>query len=354
VQKASNRGTILVTSLTMVNEQYVRAGVKVYGRADPTRGCHGAGPSAMSIAGHPFMAGRAYSRPRQAARAVIDTKRLRAILPASTAATSAGAQFGRHCMATANSGHFVWYEHLTTNAQAAIAFYTEVVGWKTQPFPEGGDYVMWVGSQGPLGGVYQLPDQAAAMGAPPHWMGHVQVDDVDATVKLAVKLGGKVHKQPTDIPTIGRFAVIADPQGAPISVFKPMSGMERHDLSKEGELCWNELLTSDSASAVQFYSALLGWNVVQEMDMGPMGTYRIFGLGDEAFGGMMTVPSETPAPAAWMYYVNTLDLDATLARATKRGAKVINGPMEVPGGGRIVQLTDPQGVAFALHQGPKT
>ena len=90
-------------------------------------------------------------------------------------------------MANANNGRFVWYEHMTKDPKAAIAFYSEVVGWKTQPFAEGGDYMMWVGSQGPLGGVMKLPDEAAKMGAPPHWMGNVQVEDVDATAALAKK-----------------------------------------------------------------------------------------------------------------------------------------------------------------------
>jgi len=257
-------------------------------------------------------------------------------------------------MPSANKGLFVWYEHLTKDPQAAIAFYGEVVGWKTQPFPGGGGYIMWVGSQGPLGGVMELPEQAAKMGAPPHWMAHVQVDDVDATAALTKKLGGKVHKEPTDIPTVGRFAVIADPQGAAIAIFTPNSEMTLHDPSKVGEFCWNELLTSDSVAAFKFYSALFGWKVSQEMDMGAMGTYRIFGVGEKRVGGMMTTPKGAPMPPMWLYYVETSDLDAAIGRATKKGAKVMNGPMDVPGGGRIAQLMDPQGAAFALHQAPKS
>jgi predicted enzyme related to lactoylglutathione lyase len=254
-------------------------------------------------------------------------------------------------MANTNNGHFVWHEHLTKDPKAAIAFYSEVVGWKTQQFGEG-PYTMWVGSQGPLGGVMQLPEEAAKMGAPPHWMAHVQVENVDNTVALVKKLGGKVYKEPSDIPTVGRFSVIADPQGAALSVFKPASAMELHDTTKEGEFCWNELLTSDSAAAIKFYSEVCGWKLLQEMDMGPMGTYRIFGLGDKQLGGMMTVPKGAPMPPAWLYYTETHDLDAALDRAKKRGAKVMNGPMDVPGG-RIVQLTDPQGAWFALHQQAK-
>src|SRR5688572_29035237 len=136
-------------------------------------------------------------------------------------------------MASNQSGHFVWFEYLAKDTKAAIAYYTEVMGWTTQAF--GDEYVMWVGSQGPLGGVMALPAEVAALGVPAHWMSHVQVDDVDRTVARAVKMGGKVHKEPTDIPTIGRFSVIADPQGAAISLFKPETAMERHDVQKPGE-----------------------------------------------------------------------------------------------------------------------
>ncbi|HVI92799.1 MAG TPA: VOC family protein [Anaeromyxobacter sp.] len=254
-------------------------------------------------------------------------------------------------MATASKGQFVWYEHLTQDARATTAFYTDVVGWKTQPFPGGGDYLMWVGSQGPLGGVMSLPEEARKAGESPHWMAHVQVDDVDATAGLAKKLGGKVLHEPTAIPDVGRFAVLADPQGASFSVFTPNQAMTLHDSSKEGEFCWNELLTSDSAAAFQFYSGLFGWKILEEMDMGAMGTYRVFGVGDRRLGGLMTMSGMRPM---WLFYTETSDLDAALRRAVKDGAKVMNGPMDVPGGGRIAQLTDPQGAPFALHQSARS
>src|SRR5262249_15808069 len=241
---------------------------------------------------------------------------------------------------TANNGRFVWYEDLAKDPKAAIDFYTDVVGWKTQPFEAGNDYVMWVGTQGPLGGVMKLPDEAARMGITPHWMAHVHVENGDATVAQAKKLGGKVHKEPTDIPTVGRFAVIGDPQGAFISIFTPSNPMTLHDESKAGEFCWNELMTSDSLSAFNFYSKLFGWKIVEEMDMGPMGTYRVFGIGGKQMGGMMTAPKGSPMPPMWIYYTETPDLESALARAKKRGATVMNGPMDVPGGGRIAQLTD--------------
>jgi len=252
-------------------------------------------------------------------------------------------------MATSNTGLFVWHEHMTLDPKAAIAFYTEVIGWKVQPFSDTSDYMMWVGSQGPLGGVVKLPDAAVKMGAPPHWMGHVQVDNVDATVALATRRGAKLYVA-EDIPNVGRFAVLADPQGAQLSVFTPSGPMPLHDTNKEGEFCWNELVTSDVPAALDFYAALFGWKVTREVDMGPMGTYRMLGVGDRSAGGLMAIPTGAPMPPAWVHYAETSDLDATMKRATSKGGKVLMGPEEIPGGGRIAQLTDPQGGVFALHQ----
>jgi predicted enzyme related to lactoylglutathione lyase len=251
-------------------------------------------------------------------------------------------------MAKVMKGQFVWYEDMTKDPPGAITFYTDVVGWKTEPFP-GSDYMMWVSKQGPLGGVMKEPGEQAKEGTRASWMAHVQVDDVDAAAARARQLGGRICKEPTDIPTVGRFAVIADPQGAAIAMFKPAGELTPHDVSKEGEFCWNELTTSDAAAAFRFYSDIFGWKVLEEMDMGPMGTYRIFGVGDNRLGGIMTTPKGQPSPPAWLYYAETGDLDAALRRATGKGAKILNGPMDVPGG-RIAQLEDPQGAAFALHQ----
>jgi uncharacterized protein len=255
-------------------------------------------------------------------------------------------------MATVNKGQFVWYEDMTKDPRGAIAFCSDVVGWKTEPFQDN-DYTMWVSQQGPLGGVMKPPEEASKAGAKASWMAHVQVDDVDGTAARAKQLGGRIYKEPTDIPTVGRFAVIADPQGAAISIFKPSGEMPLHDNTKEGEFCWNELLTSDSSAAFKFYSDLFGWKILEEMDMGPMGTYRVFGVGDKRLGGIMTTPKDSRTPPAWLFYTETSDLDAALRRATTKGAKVLNGPMEVPGG-RVVQLQDPQGAAFALHQAAAT
>ena len=258
-----------------------------------------------------------------------------------------------------NTGRFVWYELLTTDPKAAIAFYTEVVGWRAQQW-EGSDYMMWVASQGALGGVSQLPEAAVRMGAPPYWQANVEVANVDESCAKVKQLGGQViHVE--DVPTVGRLAVIADPQGAVLALFTPTGSMESHDTAKSGEFSWHELYTTDYQAAFAFYQQIAGWEKLGAFDMGPgMGEYLLWGRNGKQLGGMMTMPKEMktpdgkPVPPSWMYYITVADFDAAFERAKAKGARVLNGPMEVPGKQRIVQLMDPQGAAFALVTPPVT
>ncbi len=250
-------------------------------------------------------------------------------------------------MKSEHNGRFVWHELLTSDPQAAISFYSSVVGWTTQPFNS--DYTMWVGSQGPLGGVMQLPDEAKKMGAPPHWMGSVQVDGIDGAVAKVRKLGGRIYVEPKEIPTVGRIAVIGDIDGAPLGLIEPITPMAPHSSDKPGEFAWNELYANNQEASLNFYSELFGWKKTNSFDMGPIGAYVIFGIGGKDLGGMMNKPKEMPAPPMWAYYAELADLNAALHQAKAKGAQVVNAPQDVPGG-RMAQLIDPQGAFFAMHQ----
>ena len=119
-------------------------------------------------------------------------------------------QFNKH-------GVFSWFELMTTNPDAAKDFYTKLFGWTTEEMNTmpGMIYtVVKVDGKG-IGGIMTMPQQAQGM--PPNLGSYVTVDDVDATARTAQQLGGKVLMGPHDIPTVGRFCVIQDPQGAVIS-----------------------------------------------------------------------------------------------------------------------------------------
>jgi hypothetical protein len=113
-------------------------------------------------------------------------------------------------------GAFSWYELMTTDTEGAKKFYPNLFGWQTEDMTmENMTYtVLNVAKEG-VGGLMPIPPQAEGM--PPTWGVYVTVDDVDATAAKAEELGGKVMMPPTDIPNVGRFCVLQDPQGAVIS-----------------------------------------------------------------------------------------------------------------------------------------
>jgi len=248
-------------------------------------------------------------------------------------------------------GSFVWCELLTTDTAAAESFYKKVVGWTAKPFGPDGSYTVLNNSSGSgVGGVMKLPDQAKQMGAPPHWMMYVGTPDVDGTAMRIVQLGGRVHKQPEDIPTVGRFAVVQDPYGASFAIFtpKPAPGSPPMKKGPIGDFSWFELYTPNPEGAWKFYETLFGWEKTSAMDMGEMGVYQMFGRGGGIpNGGIMKPPPG--APAAWMPYAMVKDAKSAAATATAIGGKIVNGPMEVPGGDWIAVGMDPQGAMFAVH-----
>jgi uncharacterized protein len=252
-----------------------------------------------------------------------------------------------------NRGRFVWFDLMTPDPEAAKAFYTAVAGWGTQVWPEM-SYTMWTAGEAPIGGIMKLPDDAVAGGAKPHWLGYVAVPNVDTTTARAQELGAKVMVPPTDIPTVGRYSVLADPQGAVVAAYTPEgSGMEPPSgMLPVGSFTWHELATTDPEAAWSFYSDLFGWEKTSAMDMGPMGVYQMFGPGGsgKTFGGLFNKPPHMQGPPAWLHYARVRDVNAAVEAAGKNGGQVINGPMEVPGGDMIAQLVDPQGGMFAVHE----
>jgi uncharacterized protein len=115
-----------------------------------------------------------------------------------------------------------------------------------------------------------------------------------------------------------------------------------------GAFSWHELYAGQGqAAAFDFYSGLFGWESMMEMDMGPMGIYRLFGADGVQLGGLMDKPAQLPV-SCWGFYTTVDGIDAAIARLTEKGGQVLMGPHEVPGGSWIVQCMDPQGAAFNL------
>jgi predicted enzyme related to lactoylglutathione lyase len=254
-------------------------------------------------------------------------------------------------------GHFVWHELLTTDVAAAKQFYGHVVGWQYEDVPMPGmTYSILKTGDTQVGGMMTMPKELCDMSVKPHWGGYISSDDVDADAARVSKLGGSVHRLPTDIPNVGRFAVVADPLGATFCLFKWNATGTPEGGRKLGRVGWNELHSSDWPKAWEFYSTLFGWQKQQAVDMGPMGTYQTFNAAGvtDGTGGMFNSPAAAQVRACfWMYYFTVDSIDAATERVTKHGGTIMHPAQQVPGGIWIVQASDPQGAVFALL-GPKT
>jgi predicted enzyme related to lactoylglutathione lyase len=250
----------------------------------------------------------------------------------------------------ANShGRFVWYELMTTDMEAAKAFYADVVGWGTQDASMPGmAYTLFTAGGASVSGLMDLPEDARRSGFKPGWLGYVGVDDVDAIVDRIKQLGGGLHVPPREIPNISRFSVALDPQMATIALFKWLEGGHEQpaELDAPGRVGWHELLAADWEQAFAFYRELFGWQKA-DADTGAVGTYQLFSAAGQTIGGMLTKPSTVPVPF-WLYYFNVGDIDLAIKRVKAGAGQVLNGPIEVPGDRWIAQCTDPQGAIFAL------
>lgn len=251
----------------------------------------------------------------------------------------------------ANShGRFAWYELITTDVEAAKAFYANVIGWGTlDASAPGRVYTLFTAGKALVSGLMDLPEDARKMGGKPSWVGYVEVDDVDATANRIKRLGGVVHVPPTDVSNISRFSIFSDPQAARLALFKWLNpGQDQPaELGAPGRVGWHELLADDWEKALAFYSELFGWQKA-DADIGKIGTYQLFSAGGQTIGGMLNKPSVIPVPF-WLYYFNISDIDAAAQRVTTGGGQILDGPLEMPGGSWIVQCADPQGAIFALE-----
>lgn len=240
-------------------------------------------------------------------------------------------------------GRFVWHELATTDPDAAAAFYKKVVGWSLLPYAGMPEYRMWVAGGTPLGGLMKMP-------APSRWLPYIAVPDVDASARQAVTLGARTIVPPQDIPSVGRFSILADPHGAGFALYRSAGAEIGHDgPAKLGEFSWHELITTDAVAAWEFYHTLFGWVKAEAMDMGPDGVYQMFSRAGSMIGGMYNLKPGTGARPHWLSYANVPSADKAAALVTKLGGKILFGPMDVAGGDRIVSFTDAQGVAFAVH-----
>jgi predicted enzyme related to lactoylglutathione lyase len=242
-----------------------------------------------------------------------------------------------------------WVELGTPDIEASQAFYGALLGWEIPELPnsaELGGYRRAKKNGKDVAGVAPLMQE----GQPPAWSTYVSVADAAATLASVGAAGGQVIVEPMDVMGLGTMAVFIDPTGAACGVWQPGTFPGAELVNEYGAFGWNELGTRDPAAAKEFYAAVFSWGF-EDQDMGEMGTYTTWKVGDAMVGGMLDLTGRVPdeVPAHWLVYFSVEDTDAALETVRAGGGDVRFGPIDIPVG-RFAVVADQFGAAFAVMQ----
>jgi uncharacterized protein len=237
-------------------------------------------------------------------------------------------------------GTFSWAELVTSDADAAKAFYTALLGWDYDDQSAGPDqiYSMATRDGKHVAALYRDDDQ------PPHWNCYVTVESADESVAKATAAGGTELHEPFDVMEVGRMAFVADPTGAAIYLWEPRLHVGAQLVNAVGALTWNDLITPDPDAAARFYGELFGWTFEEVPDVPG---YRLIKNGDRENGGAF---QRQDAPAGWIPYFGHGDVQHAIAEIPGLGGQVLDGPLQI-WDGLVGVFADPQGAPFALWTG---
>ena len=243
-----------------------------------------------------------------------------------------------------NRGRFVWRELVVKNQAEASAFYSSVFGWKASTVDMGGGYRYTVLKNGEKD-VGSLVAPPADRDVPPNWLTYITVDDVDDVAARVPSLGGSVLMGPYDAPSIGRVAIVADPQGGKFAAFQSFTPGATDTTPATHSFCWSTIVAKNVDAVVPFYTALFGWT---PSPMGEPGNV-LFSRGEEMVASTMQSRDDTK-PAQWINYVWVENLGTSTKKAEAAGAKHVLGPVVVPTQGSYTVVADPTGALVALWQ----
>ena len=246
-------------------------------------------------------------------------------------------------------GAFCWVDLATTDPEAAKVFYGGLFGWEPDDMPAGGaaTYTMLRLGDDYVGGLSEIATDQREAGVLPHWLSYVSVEDASTAAVRARELGGTVHGGAFDILDAGRMALLEDPAGARLALWEPGRHAGAGRVNDIGCLAWNDLQTTNPSPALDFYAALLDWEM-QPIEQDGELVYVTIENGGTPNGGIM--PSQNAGPPHWLPYFTVASSQDILKKARELGGEVMMEPLDI-GAGRISVLRDPQGAVFAVYEG---
>ena len=251
-------------------------------------------------------------------------------------------------------GKLVWYELVSSDPARSKAFHAELLGWTIEGQETAGmKYELAKAGGKDVATIRQSDDKKTKS----HWVPFVSVPDVDAAVATVEQNKGKVVKAAMDVPDIGRYALVSDPNGSRFAVFKSVKSDDPDtDQAKQGEFVWAENLTRNKkaqASALAFYPAAVGYSA-SSMDVGEgkkKSKYDMLSMtsGDKPKHRAGVVPAKPASLGGhWLPWVSVDDVDGTVGKVKALKGKVVTKPHDIPGVGRAAVVTDPTGAPLGL------
>lgn len=249
------------------------------------------------------------------------------------------------------TGTFCWFELATRDQNGARTFYSKLFGYEPSDSPMGDGQTCTILKLAgrDAAALYAMRAQDHPPATPSHWLAYVAVENADAAAAKVKAAGGQVMLEPFDVMEHGRMAACVDPLGAAFAVWQAKQHTGIGVAGEHGAFAWCQLNapTGGRDKAKKFYTEALGWTFRD--DPMPTGDAYTTWLGaDGPRGGMMPMPSGVEAPAHWLVYFATSDVDATAARTKELGGQCVVPPTDIPGMGRFAVLQDPQGAFFAV------
>jgi predicted enzyme related to lactoylglutathione lyase len=234
---------------------------------------------------------------------------------------------------------------ITDDATAASEFYSAIFGWDLERSKDGGFAVRHRGRM--IGGISPLENARQDI-EESFWLVGLRVEDVDQALKAARKAKATIHEEVERVSDYGRFAVVADRQGAPVLLvepgIKPLARTQGH-----GSWVWAELWTDDIPDAADFYAEVVG---VGHSTVDRAGeTYHVLTSEGEPRSGIVRIPAELEkVEPGWAPYVAVSDLGASLNKVKELGGQVVFGETEHPAEGSVALIGDPSGAVLFIYQ----
>ncbi|MCZ4101649.1 VOC family protein [Streptomyces sp. SID13666] len=262
-------------------------------------------------------------------------------------------------MAEFPEGAPCWVDAMFSDLEGAKSFYADVLGWTfAESSSEYGNYTQAYSDGKAVAAVVPpMPGQEGQS----QWCLYLSSPDAAATAEKIKAAGGELLMEPMQVGSFGTMAIAKEPSGAVFGVWQPGDHKGFEKLGEPGSYCWAEFFSRDVAKADAFLPRVFPYGT-QQMDLGDSPEaagmdFKVFSLGgpENPVLGRMNMGSDFPPeiPSYVQVYFGVPDCDEAVAKTTKRGGKLLFGPMDSPFG-RFAAVSDPQGAAFAVIDMSKT